>query len=87
MMSSLGGKIGGLFLGGKLKKFKAEKMDKTNATIFLGLKKAVVKMHGNADAEKVTSALLYATTVVDLDLNSCIEEALSKVEPMLDENV
>ncbi|MBO5229705.1 MAG: phosphate acyltransferase PlsX [Clostridia bacterium] len=83
MMSSLGGKIGALFLGGKLKKFKANKMDKTNATIFLGLKKAVVKMHGNADAVKVTSALQYATTVVDFDLNARIEAALTKVEPLL----
>ena len=86
--SSLGGKIGGLFLGGKLKKFKAEKMDKTNATIFLGLKKAVVKMHGNADAAKVTSALQYAMTVVDFDMNARIEEAVAKAEPLLiEENV
>ena len=87
MMGSLGGKIGGLFLGGKLKRFKAQKMDKANATIFLGLKKAVVKMHGNADAEKVVSALEYATTVVDFDLNARIEDALAKVEPLLAENV
>ncbi len=83
MTSSLSGKIGGLLVGGKLKKFKADKMDKTNATIFLGLKKAVVKMHGNADARKVTSALHYATTVVDFDLNAKIEEALTKVESLL----
>ena len=83
MLGSLSGKIGALFIGGKLKKFKAEKMDKANATIFLGLKKAVVKMHGNADAEKVASALQYATTVVDFDLNASIEDALAKVEPLL----
>lgn len=86
MLGSLSGKIGALFIGGKLKKFKAEKMDKANATIFLGLKKAVVKMHGNADAEKVASALQYATTVVDFDLNASIEDALAKVEPLLVEN-
>ena len=86
MLGSLSGKIGALFIGGKLKKFKAEKMDKANATIFLGLKKAVVKMHGNADAEKVASALQYATTVVDFDLNASIEDALAKVEPLLEEN-
>ena len=86
MMSSFGGKIGALFLGGKLKKFKAEKMDKTNATIFLGLKKAVVKMHGNADAVKVASALQYATTVVDFDLNARIEAALTQAEPLLVKN-
>ena len=85
--SSLRGKIGGLFLGGKLKKFKAEKMDKVNATIFLGLKKAVVKMHGNADVRKVVSALEYATTVVDFNLNTSIENALAKIEPLLAENV
>ena len=86
MLSSLGGKIGALFIGGKLKKFKAEKTDKTNATIFLGLKKAVVKMHGNADAVKVASALSYAMTVVDLDLNQAIEGALAQVEPLIGEN-
>lgn len=86
MMSSLGGKIGALFVGGKLKKFKAEKTDKTNATIFLGLKKAVVKMHGNADAFKVTSALGYAMTVVDLDLHQAIETVLSQAEAVLGEN-
>lgn len=85
--ASLSAKIGALFLGGKLKKFKAEKMDKTNATVFLGLKKSVVKMHGNADARKVTSALCYAMTVVDLDLNQRIEQALAQVEPLLVENV
>lgn len=85
--SSLGGKIGGLFLGGKLKKFKAEKMDKVNATIFLGLKKAVVKMHGNADAVKVASALRYAMGVVDFDMNVRIEEAIAKAESLLGENV
>ncbi len=86
MKASLGGKIGALFLGGKLKKFKAAKLDKTNATIFLGLKKSVVKMHGNADAKKVTSALQYAMSVVDLDLNTRIETALTKAEPLLGEN-
>lgn len=86
MMSSLGGKIGALFLGGKLKRFKANKIDKTNATIFLGLKKSVVKMHGNADATKVTSALRYAMSIVDFDLNDKIETALAKVEPLMGEN-
>ena len=84
--SRFSAKIGALFLGGKLKKFKAEKMDKTNATIFLGLKKSVVKMHGNADARKVTSALEYAMTVADLDLNQRIEQALAHIEPLLGEN-
>ncbi len=84
--SSFSAKIGALFLGGKLKKFKAEKMDKTNATVFLGLKKSVVKMHGNADARKVLSALQYAMTVADLDLNQCIEQAIAKAEPLLGEN-
>jgi len=84
--SSLSAKIGALFLGGKLKKFKAEKMDKTNATVFLGLKKSVVKMHGNADARKVTSALQYAMTVVDLDLQQRIETVIAQIEPMLGEN-
>ena len=84
--SSLSAKIGALFLGGKLKKFKAEKMDKTNATMFLGLKKSVVKMHGNADARKVTSALEYAMTIVDLDLSQRIEQVLTPVEPLLGEN-
>lgn len=86
MMSSLSGKLGGVLIGGKLKKFKAEKMDKTNATVFLGLKKAVVKMHGNADVRKVASALQYAMTVVDFDLNAKIESAIAQVEPMLGEN-
>ncbi|MCQ2381817.1 MAG: phosphate acyltransferase PlsX [Clostridia bacterium] len=86
MLSSLSGKIGALFLGKKLKKFKAEKTDKTNATIFLGLKKSVVKMHGNADARKVTSALEYAMTVADLDLNQKIEQVITQIEPMLGEN-
>ena len=86
MLGSLGGKIGAMFIGGKLKKFKAEKTDKTNATIFLGLKKPVVKMHGHADAVKVASALAYAMTVVDLDLNQRIAEAIAKAEPVLGEN-
>lgn len=84
--SSFSAKIGALFLGGKLKKFKAEKTDKTNATVFLGLKKSVVKMHGNADERKVVSALEYAMTVADLDLNKRIEQALAQVEPLLGEN-
>lgn len=86
MKASLGGKIGALFLGGKLKRFKAAKLDKTNATIFLGLKKAVVKMHGNADATKVTSALKYAMTVVNLDLNQAIETAITQAEKVIGEN-
>lgn len=86
MLGSVSGKIGALFLGGKLKRFKAEKADKTNATIFLGLKKSVVKMHGNADARKVTSALEYAMTVADLDLQQRIEQVLVQVEPLLEEN-
>ena len=86
MLGSVSGKIGALFLGRKLKKFKAEKTDKTNATVFLGLKKSVVKMHGNADARKVTSALEYAMTVADLDLNQRIEQVVAQIEPMLGEN-
>ncbi len=86
MLGSLSGKLGALFLGGKLKKFKAEKTDKTNATIFLGLKKSVVKMHGNADARKVISALEYAMTVVDLDLNQKIEPLMAQIESVLGEN-
>ncbi len=84
--SSFSAKIGALFLGRKLKKFKAEKMDKTNATIFLGLKKSVVKMHGNADARKVTSALEYAMTVANLDLQQRIEQMLAQIEPLLGGN-
>lgn len=76
-------KIGALFLGGKLKKFKREKMKEQAGSVFLGLKKPVIKMHGNADSEKVAAALAYAVTVVDLDLSAKIEAALAQVEPLL----
>ena len=79
-------KIGALLVGGKLKKFKQKKMESQAASIFIGLKKPVLKMHGNADAAKVTAALADALQVVDLDLSTRIETALAQVEPLLGED-
>lgn len=85
MTQTLWTKIGALLIGGKLKAFKRAKIDKQAASIFIGLKKPVIKMHGNADSGKVTAAIEYAMSVADLDLAKYITKALAKAEPILAE--
>ena len=85
MTQNLLTKIGALLVGGKLKAFKRAKMDTQAASIFIGLKKPVLKMHGNADSGKVTAAIEYAMTVADLNLGKRITTAITKAEPVLAE--
>lgn len=83
MTQGLTAKIGALMIGGKIKKFKKAKMDTQAGSIFLGLKKPVIKMHGNAKSDTVTAAIEYAISVADLDLSDKIAAALAQVEPYL----
>lgn len=83
MTQGLTAKMGGLLIGGKIKKFKKAKMDGQAGSIFLGLKKPVIKMHGNAKSDTVAAALDYAISVADLDLSDKIAAALAQVEPYL----
>ena len=86
LTSSFLTKIGALLVGGKLKEFAKAKMDGQAASIFIGLKKPVIKMHGNANAAKVVAAIEYAMSVVDLDLGDVIAKALTTAEPIIGKN-
>ncbi len=78
MTDGIVAKIGALMLSGKLKKFKKLYMDNQTGTLLLGVKKPVVKMHGNSTADKVAKAIDYAISVIDFDLHDKMQSAIKE---------
>ena len=77
--SSLGGKIGYLFMRKNLKRFK-ERMStkKVGGAMLFGLGKVVVKAHGNSDAEAYFNAIRLAKEMVENDVINKVVEKLPK---------
>ena len=74
---SLSGKIGGLFLRGKLMKLK-NKLDysKKGGALFIGVNKTVVKAHGSSKKEAFKAAILQAVDAAEYNLSDRITAAL-----------
>jgi glycerol-3-phosphate acyltransferase PlsX len=81
LSKGLRAKIAGLLVGGKIKKVRADYVDNVQAgSMFIGLKKPVIKCHGHADARTVSLALEYANSIMDLDLEEKIKTAVALAE-------
>ena len=78
MLSSLKGKIAGLLLKKTFKKLYS-KMDynQNGGAILLGVKKAVIKIHGSSKRVAVKGAILQATELFGFDISEKISTSLS----------
>lgn len=77
--SSLGGKIGYLFMRKNLKRFKKSMSTKeVGGAILFGLNNMVVKAHGNSDAETYFNAIRLAKEMVEVDVINKVVAALPK---------
>ena len=77
--SSLGGKIGYLFMRKNMKRFK-DRMStkKVGGAMLFGLSKVVVKAHGNSDPESYFNAIRLAKEMVENDVINKVVEKLPK---------
>lgn len=79
--SSLSSLIGAMFLHGAIKRMKKRlDFNKGGGALLLGVKKVVVKTHGNSKAETVATAIAHATTVYRSGLVPKVEQLLSDVD-------
>lgn len=79
--SSLGGKIGYLFMRKNLKRFKKRMSTKeVGGALVFGLGKVVVKAHGNSDAETYVNAIRLAKEMVEADVINKVVNVLPKVD-------
>ena len=79
--SSLSSLIGALFLKGAIKRMKKNlDFNRVGGALLLGLKKVVVKTHGNSTAITVAAAIEHALTVHRNNLIPKVEELLAKVD-------
>ncbi len=84
--SSLGGKIGYLFMKKNLKRF-AKRMDtkEVGGAMIFGIGKPVVKAHGNSDGYAFRSAIKQVIIMVESNLISKVTEALPVKEAKVNE--
>lgn len=79
LTSTTSGKIGGLLIKKELKKsMKKFSVDEYGGAPMLGLKKLVVKTHGNSRAAEIRNTILQCRTAVEGNLNGRIEDTLTK---------
>lgn len=79
--SSFSSKMGALLLKGAIKKMKEDlDFNKVGGALLLGLKKVVVKTHGNSSAVTVAAAVKHAVTVYRNGLIPKVEKLLEKVD-------
>ncbi len=77
--SSIGGKIGYLFMRKNLSRFKKSMSNKeVGGAILFGLTKMVVKAHGNSDPEAYYNAIRLAKEMVEADVINKVVAALPK---------
>ncbi len=80
MMTSAKTKIGALLIKGALKeKMKTFDVDRYGAAPLLGLRKLLLKTHGNAKAYSFTQAIKQAVSFVENDMTNKINEALTEL--------
>lgn len=86
IMSSFKNKIGGLLLKRGLNKMKAKfHEDGTGGSPLLGLKKTVIKAHGNSSVRAFKNAILVAAMSARHDVTGAIKDAAAKHKALLDE--
>jgi len=79
--SSLSSIIGAMFLHGAIKRMKKRlDFNKGGGALLLGVKKVVVKTHGNSKPETVATAIAHAVTVYRSGLVSKVEQLLLGVD-------
>ena len=79
--SSLSSMIGALFLKGAINRMKKNlDFNRVGGALLLGLKKVVVKSHGNSKAITVAAAIEHALTVHRNGLVPKVEELLAQVD-------
>ena len=84
--ASLKCKIGGLLLRKRLKKFKSTfHEDATGGSPLLGIKKPVIKAHGNSSARAFKNAILCAATSARCDVSGAIRETIEKHKDLIAE--
>ena len=83
VFASFSGKIGGLILKRRLKKFK-EQLDysKKGGALFIGVNKPVIKAHGSSDRYAFKSIILQAVDYAEFDLADRITAALAESDVM-----
>lgn len=84
--SSLGGKIGYLFMRKNLKRF-AKRMDtkEVGGAMIFGIGKPVIKAHGNSDGYAFSSAIKQAINMIEKDIINKVVSALPSEEAKKDE--
>ncbi|MDR0384141.1 MAG: phosphate acyltransferase PlsX [Christensenellaceae bacterium] len=81
LSSGILSKIAALLVGKKMKKVKKRYSEETSGgAIFIGLNKPVIKAHGNSNADAISSAILYAHSVMDINLADKISEKIKGVQ-------
>ena len=85
IFNSLSGKIGGLFLLKKIKRFR-EKMDygKKGGALFVGVNKTVIKAHGSSKRDGFKAAILQAVDYAEFDLAEKITKKFAECFPESD---
>ena len=79
-IGGLGGLFGKLLLAKRLLKMKKSlSEDATGGAIFLGIKKPVIKAHGNSNATAICNAILVGARAGDMNLGDAIEQAIKKL--------
>lgn len=82
--SGVRGVTGGLLLKSKLKKMgRSVSEDAVGGTILIGIKKTVVKAHGNSKAPAFTSAIDVALDAAQADLSELIRTAIADAEEII----
>jgi len=79
------GRLGGLMLARKLKKMKTElNEESTGGSIFLGLKKIVVKAHGNSSPVAFKNAILATAQAANVKLESEITKVIAENKQLIE---
>jgi glycerol-3-phosphate acyltransferase PlsX len=81
IMSSISGKIGGMFLKPVFKDLK-KKLDYNNngGAVFIGLEKIVVKSHGSSKAQSIACSIMQVKNAAEHNLIENIKNKLSTVD-------
>jgi len=78
LMSNLKTKIGAMLVKGKLKGLRKME-EEVGGSVFLGIKKPIIKAHGNSNANAFMNAVLLAKRSTRIDLAEQITNALDGV--------
>lgn len=81
MLSTIQGKIGGLFLKSSLKNFKNQfDYSEYGGAPFLGIDGGLIKAHGSSDANAIKNAIRQGIKYLEQEVDSNIEEEIKKID-------